>query len=43
MAGLGSMDNTIEDVLLLPPQMLCPRAMPNVDFVNGIRRVLIFR
>jgi hypothetical protein len=40
MAGLDSMDNTIEDVLLLPPQMLCPGTMPNVDF--AIRQVLVF-
>jgi hypothetical protein len=36
MPGLGSMDNTIENVLLLPPQMLCPRAVLNVNFTNGV-------
>ncbi len=37
------MDNTIEGVLLLPPQMVCPGVMLNADFGDGIRHVPIFQ
>jgi len=43
MASVGSMDNTIDGVLLLPPRVVCPGVMPNADFVDGIPHVLIFQ
>jgi hypothetical protein len=43
MASVGSVDNTIDGVLLLPWQTVRPGVMPNADFVDGIRHVLIFR
>jgi hypothetical protein len=42
MASVFSVDNTIDSVLLLPPQVVCPVVIPNTSFVDGIRRVLIF-
>jgi hypothetical protein len=43
MASLGSVDNTIDSVLLLPPQIVYPGVMPNAVFVDGIRHVPIFQ
>jgi hypothetical protein len=43
MASVGSVDNTIDSVLLLPPQIVCPGVMPNAVFVDGIRHVPIFQ
>ena len=43
MASFLSVDNAIDGVLLLPPQMVCPGVMPNADFVDSIRLVLIFQ
>jgi len=42
MASVGSVDNTIDGVLLLPPQMVCPGVTPNVDIVDSIRYLPIF-
>jgi hypothetical protein len=42
MASVGSVDNTIDSVLLLPPKIVCPGVMPNAVFVDSIRHVLIF-
>lgn len=42
MASVISVDNSIDGVLLLPPQVVCPDVMPNTAFVDGARRVPIF-
>jgi hypothetical protein len=42
MASVCSVDNTIDGVLLLPPQVVCPGVIPNTAVLDGIRRVPIF-
>jgi hypothetical protein len=43
MASVDSVDYTIDGVLLLPPQVVCPGVMPNAYFVDGTRRMPIFQ